>query len=284
MISCKKRLKEKFASFEQANEPIANCEAKLTADVYRQIVETRKLNDFLTSTKTSADEPKEQKYSAADRKADKKRSSVNGSGEEVTFYEMVNFMNKLEREAQCFTISNPQPFKQIIRAHKWLVLEENYMNNFSLKNYEVATNMKIDQAEYIAEGLMFVQVKADADASRCRMTYVLGEVREEVPIVMLQPDTAPGVQNGQPQMTVPGKENQGGSGAQPQPKADQKPKGSVYPSPLPAPSDPVINTSVKVTDMKEEDRKKVHIGEVRSSGSDFQSAHQTDHRTAGRHA
>ena len=60
-------------------------------------------------------------------------------------------MNKLQKEAVCFTISNPQPFKQILRIHKWLVLEENYMRNFTLKNYDVHSTMSVEKAEFIAE-------------------------------------------------------------------------------------------------------------------------------------
>jgi hypothetical protein len=42
----KKRMRERFSSFEGANDPIPQSEAKLTEDVHRQIVEMRRMGDY----------------------------------------------------------------------------------------------------------------------------------------------------------------------------------------------------------------------------------------------
>jgi hypothetical protein len=147
-------MKERFASFDQANEVLVESESKLTVDIYKQIVETRKMNEFLTSGKMKVGNGKDAK-TGVDKKGDKKASPADPgltASSEVTYYELVNFMNKLQRDTYGFTISNPQPFRQVMRAHKWLILEENYMKSFGLKNYEVNLNSNIDKAEFVAEG------------------------------------------------------------------------------------------------------------------------------------
>lgn len=135
---CKKKLKEKFISFEQGNDNIAQFEMKLTEDVFRQIIETRKLNEFLVSMKSKAKD--------ANNKIKKDKKEVEQK-QEITFYELVNFMNKLAKESICFTISNPNAFKQITRIHKWLIMEESYIKNFGLKTYEANQNVNTDQIE-----------------------------------------------------------------------------------------------------------------------------------------
>lgn len=244
MIDCKKRLKEKFASFDQANEPLGESESKLTGDVYRQIVESRKLNEFLTSGKSKLNDQKESKSNA------QKPKNGNGSGSsssnnEVNYYELVNFMNKLSRDCQGFTVSSPQSYRQIQRAHKWLILEENYMKNFGLKSYQVNMNMNIEKAEYIAEGLMFVATKEDEQAKGFRMLYILGELREEVTLPPPPVTTPPPAPN-------QGKENVTAPQSKPDPKA----------KPVTKPPEVPINPPVKITHIKDADRKKIHYGEV----------------------
>lgn len=168
-MDCKKRMKEKFASFDQANEALGESESKLPVDVFKQIVETRKMNEFLISGKVKVGTGTGKEAKGADKKGVKRQGtddpSATGSSE-VTYYELVNFMNKLQRDTFGFTISNPQPFRQVMRAHKWLIFEENYMKSFGLKNYEVNLNSNIDKAEYVAEGgvirSIFCRVQEDS--------------------------------------------------------------------------------------------------------------------------
>ena len=137
----KQKMKERFASFEKSNDSIIQAEFKLTEDVYRQIIETKKLSEYLTC--------KNDKISK-DKKDKKDKKEVNTKSE-ISNYELVNFMNKLEKEGHCFTFSNSHNFKQVTRIHKWLIMEENYMRNFALKSYEVSSNMAVEKAEFITE-------------------------------------------------------------------------------------------------------------------------------------
>jgi hypothetical protein len=161
----KKRMRERFSSFEGANDPIPQSEAKLTEDVHRQIVEMRRMGDYLTK-KVKPREAKEQEGKGKDRKE--------GEQQEVSSYELISFMNKLVKEADCFTVSSPQPFKQVVRVHKWLILEENYMRNFALKSYEVNCNALLDKDGGVAEGGVIREVvREDSQGGKVQLLQVV---------------------------------------------------------------------------------------------------------------
>lgn len=134
---------------------------KLTEDVHKQIIETRKLAEFLTSNnKLKPKEPANQKDTKLKKEVDRKP--------EITYYELVNFINKINKESFCFTISQSNYFKQITRIHKWLITEENYMKSFFLKSYEVNFNLGIEQTEfifkcYVTSDILFEDSPGSAD-------------------------------------------------------------------------------------------------------------------------
>ncbi len=129
VTNCKTRLRDNFSSFTNSNKEIANCDCRLTDDVWKLIIETKyylaTVNDTLADFRPG-----------------------------VTYAELINYTNKLSKDIGCFTFSNGHMFKQIVKIQKWLIIEEEYQKNFSLRVYDISLNLNFEKYDRIAECIL----------------------------------------------------------------------------------------------------------------------------------